>query len=293
MPSFDYPPDGRVQLGQIITSPRDPYERLADPLPIEDQAIARNTKTDYHEVIEKAQRGKIGLWVQFLASFFGVGGDVSGKWVTEHSHILQFRELESTCFEPENNYLMDSVASSETIRTHIKKTPGKSLYMITGVKIARGARSILQEKKARGLGAKSGVDATAFTGAPIQGGPDFKIETAHYEKVQFGGSKDFVFAYRLLRIIPKRSGVIKKKRYEAGTTTFGNDDEFVEDRDQREETIPELAAEPAEFTATELDRSDYGAMPTTLPFEAEARKVMEDELDDTDCLFIIPQTGED
>jgi hypothetical protein len=290
MPNFDYPPNGLVQLGQIITSPRDPYQRLAKPLPIPDQAIQTNTFTDYHEVIERVRKGNLGVWVQFLASMLGVGGDATARWATKNSHILQFRELEANCFEPENDYLQESVLSSETIQTHIKKTPGKSLYMVTGVKIARGARSVLQEKQARGVNARFGVDATGFTGVPAQGGPQFKVEATHHEKVQFGGSKDFVFAYRLLRIIPKPHGVIKKKRFEAGATTLTNDDAYIEDADQAEDGELESEGQVVELTTVELDRSDYGSTPDTLPFKVDTQDAVEDELGDTDCVFIIPKT---
>ncbi|PMD44780.1 hypothetical protein L207DRAFT_579707 [Hyaloscypha variabilis F] len=293
MPSFDYPPNGRIQLGQIITSPMDPYERLADPLPIEDQAIVRNTKTDYHEVIEKARKGNVGLWVQFLASFFGIGGDVSAKWVTEHSQIFQFRELEANCFEPEDKYLIDSIASSEKVRDHIQKSPGKSLYMVTGLKIAHGAKIVLQEKQGHGLNAKLGVDATVLTGGPVKGGPAFMINNSQHTKMEIGGSKDFVFAYRLVRIIPKPRGVVKKKRHEAGATTYGNDEEYVKDFVQEEEAEYEPGVENIEIAAVGLDRLDYGAMPATLPFKVDTRKVREDEVDDRDCSFIIPQREDD
>lgn len=290
MPNFDYPPNGLVQLGQIITSPRDPYQRLATPLPIPDPHIQRNTFTDYHEVIERVRRGNVGVWVQFLASMLGVGGEATAKWATENSHVLQFRELEANCFEPENEYLQESVASSEAVRTHIKKTPGKSLYMVTGVKIARGARSVLQEKQAMGVNARFGVDAKAFIGVPAAGGPQIKSESTHHEKVQFGGSNDFVFAYRLLRIIPKPHGVIKKKQFEAGANTLSNDDGHVEDASGVEEGEPESGTQDVEDSTVELDRSDYGSTPATLPFEVDTKTVVEDELDDdVDCVFIIPR----
>ncbi|KAN0108874.1 hypothetical protein V8E51_008616 [Hyaloscypha variabilis] len=239
MPSFDYPPNGRIQLGQIITSPIDPYERL----------VVRNTKTDYNEVIEKARKGTVGLWVQFLASFFGIGGDVSAKWVTEHSQIFQFRELEANCFEPEDKYLIDSIANSEKIRDHIQKSPGKSLYMVTGLKIAHGAKIVLQEKQGHGLNAKLGVDATVLTGGPVKGGPAFMINNSQHTKIEIGGSK--------------------------------------------EEAEHKPGVENIEIAAVGLDRLDYGAMPATLPFKVDTRKVREDEVDDRDCSFIIPQREDD
>lgn len=66
MPSFDHSPNLSVQLGQIITSPRHPHVRLADPLPIEAHRIDSNIKTDYREVVSRAQKSSLdcgfSLW---------------------------------------------------------------------------------------------------------------------------------------------------------------------------------------------------------------------------------------
>ncbi|KAF8856771.1 hypothetical protein BDZ45DRAFT_803907 [Acephala macrosclerotiorum] len=288
MPDFDHPPNGLVQLGQIIASPRDPSQRLAPPLPVINTQT--NKKTNYHEVVAKARRGEIGLWVQFLASIVGVGGDVTAKWARENNHILEFRELEASFFEPDNEYLQQSVAKSEIVRDHINKTPGKSLYMVTGLKIARGARSIVQMRQAVGLDVKVGADALPFTGVPVQGGPAFKIDNALGARFQFDGSSDFVFAYRLLRIIPKPHGVFKVKRHEKGAEILGNDDQYLEDKDHQDELQP--AAMDVEISAVELDSLDYGALPTTLPFEVSSTAV-KDDADDTSCMFIVPNTKED
>jgi hypothetical protein len=109
--------------------------RLADPLPIDAHRIDRNIKTDYREVVSRAQKKQIGLWVQSLASFIGVGGDVAARLANSNSDIFEFRELETSFFEPDPEYLKRSLANSQNIRDHIDRTPGNSLYMITGVKI--------------------------------------------------------------------------------------------------------------------------------------------------------------
>lgn len=287
MPDFDHPPNGLVQLGQIITSPRNPYQRLALPLPIPN--IQTSRKKDYLEVIEKARRGEIGLWVQFLASIVGAGGDVDANWAQENSDILEFQELEACFFEPDDDYLQKSVHSSQKIKEHINKTPGKSLYMVTGLKIAHGARSIISNKHAVGLDLKLGVDAGPFTGAPVQGGPTFKIMDARGEMFQFQGSSDFVFAYRLLRIIPKPKGVFKVKRHEKGAETLGNEDHYVEDKAHEDE--PTFEEMDVDITAVELDNSDYGSLPKTLPFDVN-EIVAQDEVDGAYCAFIIPSEEE-
>ena len=296
MPDFDHPPNGLVELGQIITSPKIPSRRLGIPLPI--QNIQTNKKTNYQECITRARRGELGLWLQFLASIAGVGPDIAVKWARENSDVLEFRELEASFFEPENDYIQRSVAASKEIKEHLKKTPGKSLYIITGVKVARGAKRIVHANRSGGIEASIALDATPFIGAPIQLGPRFEFENARHEKFRFEGSSDFIFAYRLSRIIPKPHGTFETKKHERGAQTLRNEssDEYVEDVDEDHEANEASNATDVKIIGYMLDSSDYGANPATLPFEAESMIVkdeLDDQLGDNACTFIIPNTQED
>lgn len=217
---------------------------------------------------------------------------MDAEWAVKNSRIMEFRELEATFFEPDDEYLRDSVEKSAKVKKHIHETPGKSLYMVTGVKVARGAKSIVRARKAVGVTAKLGVDASNFSGVPVQGGPAFKTENSKAEHFQFGGSSDFVYAYRLLRIIPKPRGVFKTKRFEKGAETLGNHAEFTEDVDRIDDDESSPREMIVKITDVELDTSDYGALPSTLPFDATSM-LLDDELDDGECMCILPSADED
>jgi hypothetical protein len=302
MPNFDYPPNDLVQLGQIVTSPKEPYHGLAAPFtPI--PRLQRNTKKNYLDVVAKARKGEVGLWLQFMASIFGAGADVSASWAHEHAYLLQFRELETLFFEPDEKYLTQSLQNAVEIMQYIKSHPRRSVYMVTGLKIARGAACGVKAKQALGLGVKLGADATAFTGVPVQGGPAFKTEGEKSEAFYFDGSSDFVFAYRLRRIIVTYKGNIKGKSYEKGAETLGNHHEVDEDDDREENEEEEdlhggnTALDP-EISALFLEDVDFGT--NGVPFEATSVEVKEEGLDEDNddddnatCTLIVPGEKED
>ena len=209
-----------------------------------------------------------------------------------NSDIFEFRKLEASFFEPDPEYLKRSLANSQNIRDHIDRTPGKSLYIITGVKIARGARSVIRAEQAVGMDVRLGADATMFTGVPVQGGPAFSFENARGEVFQFGGSSDFVFAYRLLRIIPKPKGDFKTKRHEKGAETMETSGDYKQDVDRDHEPEPTTATRNVGDMQMDLDSSDFGTMPELLPFEVDYM-VLKDDIDGGECVFVIPTEDED
>ena len=93
---------------------------------------------------------------------------------------------------------------NEEVKAYIGETLFKKpIWMITGVKVARGFSVSTVSKKNLGGRAKVGVDLTP-TGVPVQAGPKVKVLVRKGEKVGFGGSSEVVFAYRVVRI--KRRG---------------------------------------------------------------------------------------
>jgi hypothetical protein len=79
-PTWDYHPDGPIQLGNIILSPSTPAEALNNPEslpPTQDTLFPPTTKTSVTWSKEKLQSGRYGLWTEFLSFITGLGVDVS------------------------------------------------------------------------------------------------------------------------------------------------------------------------------------------------------------------------
>ena len=287
MPNFDYPPDDLVLLGQIITSRETPFRALASPLePL--PRVQQSHKTDWRNEVHQTQRGSVGFWVQFLASVVGLGADVSVSWLSENEDCLQFKRLDTSFFQPDDEYVRNSVLGRgrEAVVRYVKKNPRKPVYMITGVKIARGARHVRKMRSKPGVEAKIGASAAPFTGVPVEGGPMGSFEKETGETVQFAGSSDFVYAYRLRRIIVAlRTGKVSGGDFVTGARvyTFGeNGEEATPERredsagDPREEEIDNIF----------LAEDDFGA-DGYIPHEAPFVDITEDD-DGAPCRLILP-----
>jgi hypothetical protein len=290
--NFDYPPDSLIRLGQIITSPSTPWKSLADPLPIPKSAIQASIKTDWGTEVYREHDQRMGIWAQFAAMICGVGGDAVVGWSRKNEEMFQFKELATTFFEPDPEYVEASVVGEERqqVAEWVRQNPRKSLYMIAGVKVARGAQHLQARVRGVDFEVKPGVDATPFTGVPVGGGVLAGMGREKGERTWFSGSSDFVYAYRLRRIIVKRQAVSKTREYVRGATVAHEDDDNASGEHLEMPTLQGQDAssmEAVEIQSIEQSGRDYGSggyeLEDFLPF-----KVI-DEQDEEACLLQVPE----
>ena len=152
----------------------------------------------------------------------------------------------------------------------------KPVYIISGLKIVRGGK--IKSSKTRGHGGtlSVGIDGTALA-APVEVGPEFEVQRAKGEDVEWGGSDDFVFAYRLSRIkVKRKTGEVKEEKYVKGALYELKPDE---DGNTIQEESPIF-----EFEKLEGDEVIAGE------FEEELVHVQDD--DEGDCVCVVPERME-
>jgi hypothetical protein len=151
----------------------------------------------------------------------------------------------------------------------------KRLYMITGVRVARGAK--LHQKGSGFIGGNAGVgvDLGAFGVAPVTVGVGGAGQSTSSENYGFKKSSDFVFAYRVCEIHYGKDVYVKP--YNSGETFGTNDggdgDELSED--EEEEKRQKIVVE-------DIEASDYsgGGVPHksfTLPEDEKSTDWGEEE----------------
>jgi len=225
MRDLDHAPNDRIKLGQIISSPASPWDAIARPLePIPDRR--RSFKSNISIQVNQQNHGRFSIWTRFLSSVTGLGVDVDVNHASQDASRMQFERLETQLFDPDDEYLRKAVLepgpTGERVRDFIKSNPRKAIYMITGVKVAIGARGALLSRTALGGGLRLGVDATPFSGVPVSGGPAVGADRVLGRQIAFGGSSDFVFAYRLRRIIVGKS--IRGREHNRGAMVLTRED---------------------------------------------------------------------
>jgi hypothetical protein len=222
-PSCDYVPDSLICLGSIITDPLKPEKILNKNarVPIPDREVEKPYKDNWQDTLEKLREHKVTLWASFLQMVLGIGGDVAATYKVVREDVYKFERLDTHFFVPDEEYVRRSLQSGG-VRGYIDATKyRKPVFMVTGVKIARGATVTSKNVKECGGMLKIGVDGT-MVGAPVSGGPKVESTMTRTEKVEFGGSSDYVFAYRVVRIKLKRSGDVSQDDYTKGAM-FGLD----------------------------------------------------------------------
>ena len=202
-PNFDYTPDGLIQLGQIISDHKAPGQAICGPhLPL--PKIYSSHFDDWEQEKTRTLSGSVGIFAQCLAVLLGLGGDISVNLARETDTLLKFRKLETFVIEPSRNFVEASMRMAP-VQDYLRENPkSHSLFMITGIKIARGAECTKRRSRAGGVEGNANVDLTNLTGVPVSVGPQGSLSRQRYDRETFGGSSDFIFAYRLCRISVRR-----------------------------------------------------------------------------------------
>jgi hypothetical protein len=98
--------------------------------------------------------------------------------------------------------------------------------MITGVRIARGARLSRKDSKARGDDAKTMVDLVAVSLVPLKVGPEVYVMRENEGSYSFNGASDFVYVYRVCEVYYGK---------DVYTTAYNKGDTFADGKQVGEE----------------------------------------------------------
>ncbi|KAI8723653.1 hypothetical protein NCS52_00221700 [Fusarium sp. LHS14.1] len=200
-PNLDYEPDKAIRLGHIWRNPLDPGSFCGQPLTIPHEMETNHTyKAPWFIGKGRSTGGSVGVWAKFL-QVVGVTAQANFNWNNADDMAHTFQRLDTYSIEPTPEYLKASIEA--VAEDSIKK--GERLYMITGVKIARGAVGTIFSS--RTVGARGRVGASgASQGVDAEGGPYFDASRNEYSGVSYGESSDFVFAYRVRKILYQKGG---------------------------------------------------------------------------------------
>ena len=201
-PDRSYPPNGTaLSLGKIWTNPMRPGScinlRHHEAIP-EALGPFNGYKGHFKHVEDSQRRSKIGIWARFL-QYTGVGAELAYKRGTSFEYDYQFEKLDTKFFDPDDEYIKMAVKVPEVekkIRHENCQTP---LYLVTGIKIARGAKMVDTTEKNRDV--TGGIMASGSSAA-VAATAGLEASTASQSSgtISFSESSDFVFAYRINEI---------------------------------------------------------------------------------------------
>lgn len=236
-PTRETPPDTFIRLGNIIEQPRFADQPLNEvPLPIDKVTVnpeARRAKFSFGDT----KTTTIGIWATFLMQILGVGGDVNTQISRGTTETWDCDTIKTISFEPSIAYIKKSVEAT-AVKQYIQERRHRpwdtKLYMITGIKIAYGAKGTISYARSKGIHLHLGVDATSL-GAPMQAGPDIGVEKGRNVTQDIGDKGPFVLAFRMQKIKVSGKGQIRHEGVDGGM--LGVDDSDGEDGEEQVELV--------------------------------------------------------
>ncbi len=205
----------------------------------------------------------------------GFGGKIGVEYDRGTDDTFTIEKVDTTFFVPSTAYLQKSLNAPE-VKEYLKASRWKKVvYLVTGLKVARGV-SVMQARKKNTAGSASlGLDGMPV-GVPINVGSEVDISKKIEGSLSFDDSSDCVFAFRLRKISYKKGIVVKSEQFNQGTM-FGDDDDGDGDE----------AANPHSKDAVqllELAEEDTGVLDF---LGKQASREMDDEQDE-ECMWVIP-----
>lgn len=268
-PTRDCPPSGPIALGNIIVSPSVPEEALNSNLIPPTETIHESYQTNWQAEMGHHKDGKLGIWTGFL-QFLGIGVDVGVEHSRYYGDIYRFDRLETHFFLPSTEYV-EKCVRSPNVQDHIIKSRFRSnIYMVTGIKIARGASIASIRLRERGTYLHFGVNGAPL-GLPLSIGPEASISSASTHSVSFDGASDFVFAFRLREIHYSQKQKVTHRSYDKGVLS-GIHDGTEDVAEVPTEEIDVLGPADKDLTGEDVDE--------------EALSVLDDDGEPCECVRI-------
>ncbi|KAK0101209.1 hypothetical protein ONS95_012810 [Cadophora gregata] len=216
VPTRDTVPSGSIFLGSIIKSPYSPELSIngKNSHLLSALEVIETRLVDTSQQLSKSGKGKTGVWAEFLGGM-GIGADISGTWDNTEESTYKFSELITKTISPSLSEIQAIFKEPEVQQCLKDSRFRNNLYMIIGIKIARGADVAISRIRARGGNLNFGIDMTPF-GVPIKVGPEFELSREVGHSVEEKHTNDFVFAYRLREIRYRRKTVEDQREYRKG-----------------------------------------------------------------------------
>ncbi|EJP63534.1 uncharacterized protein BBA_07460 [Beauveria bassiana ARSEF 2860] len=200
-PNFSYHPNTSICIGDIVQYPDDPTKPLSS---VPDAEISGKTESHFDYDNELSSQNSFSLrgsiWANFLEKATAkIDGGKSDELLTKYT----VRRLETVYFkkQPTDTEAAKRIESSNDVSAAINSglLGKKPVFMITGLKIARGFTvSRLIESQS---------DAAGKPGAPIADDVEVGMDVSYHHKKgldqKHRSGQDIVFAYQLHMITHK------------------------------------------------------------------------------------------
>lgn len=207
-PSCGYPANGRIALGDIISDAFFPAQSLlAGASRVTDGAsqepkVYTSIIEGYQDIRAAHKNGRLGVWARYLEI---VDTNTEWHWEGNTNEDYKCDEMATRYILPDLAYLQTRVADPRVKQVMGMRRGGigsrRAVYIITGVKIAKGLALASVAGQERGFDAAAGVDVTPLSGGavPLGVGAGANRTAGTQQKTTAKIVGDFTFAYQLCK----------------------------------------------------------------------------------------------
>jgi hypothetical protein len=215
--NFDTLPDTFIRVGHILSDATDPLSTLnADDYSPPPASITQKTsKCGFNATRSQIRSGKVGIWAQIL-EHATAGAEANFSRNKEDVYTIATVETEQIWLAKKDakDYVKKSVDGE--VKEYLEGGKYKKpVFLITGVKVAKGAKSInSQDTRDKGGDLKVMVNVTPSF--PLKLGPEVEGKSSRVSETNFTGGEDFVFAYQLRKLVCSKNKPLKDGEYLKG-----------------------------------------------------------------------------
>ncbi|KAM0432872.1 hypothetical protein ACHAPT_004574 [Fusarium lateritium] len=240
-PNWNFPPGGRIAIGNIIRNPLKPHLFLTTAAG-QPQPTTSSLERHWRLSLETATTKGLTLWGTFLEKIrLGTAAHQerikNGRFTMDSLETIYLSEdpspedIKARCNDPlvQEYMCLDSLLCSP-------------VYMVTGIKVAKGFKLEGEKSSSVSLEVEGGGEVSQEASVAL------KANTAKRERIadEFESDGDIVFAYQLMKITPKgwrKERRLKTSEYQHRQAFLGDEEEVKE---EVEVEIGEIAPEDAE-----------------------------------------------
>lgn len=207
-PTLDFihpPPIGPLCLGSIIRSTSTPQYPLnrSKTVAVAD-AFPPVVETDWKKTISTEKGFGGGVYAQFLQLATGglpLGPEVNVGHSNTTANVFAFDTMTTQAFEPTQEYIQEAI-KAPAVQTWLREPKQKfaldvSLFLVTGMKLVKGARIKYSTSQSTTVSGNFGIDVPALA---TTFGPKGHWTTMNSDETELHRESEFVFAFRVKRL---------------------------------------------------------------------------------------------
>jgi hypothetical protein len=199
-PSQDFEPDKSLTLGQILEDAFQPASALIPqdvivPPPglIRDKISKKGVEFQFEDNLSSS------FAAYCEAKGLPLSASLQGRQTKDSEATWQLESLDSETFLPSMGYVKAVLGSGDVSTKTQWWKARRRIYMVTGVRIAKGGRKHSTSNRTTQFGGVFGVDGSQIN-VPARVGAQAQHESSLKQTEETEGITNFIFAYRLSEV---------------------------------------------------------------------------------------------